>query len=250
MPKAMRNCGSCGALNHVRKAVCECGQAFPKKGVALVAAATEAINAASKQAQVKVTKVAQTVATPDSSPANQVYTPVQMARITELQNHVTDLEKTLEKRDKVWEARLAKIETQYKKFYAGQAQLIYQRAFEYFGGKGDLYHSPEHGDNPKLFKAQSDETGVFIPPAVPDRSSEYPEGPATDEMIQKTAEVMISHRTPQERDLKGDGVIIDDVMSFSYAVPVELKDEKEEEVAAPTLQNAIDHVKFLTGEAQ
>lgn len=245
MAKAHRDCPNCGTNVHVRKNPCNCGHVFAKKSAAPAQVVTEtprATTAAPKQAQAKV---AQTVATPDSSPANQVYTPAQVERIKELQNHVTDLEKTLEKRDKVWEARLAKIETQYKKFYAGQAQLIYQRAFEYFGGKGDLYHSPEHGDNPKLFKAQSDETGVFIPPAVPDRSSEYPEGPATDEMIQKTAEVMISHRTPQERDLKGDGVIIDDVMSFSYATPLE-----EKEVEAPTLQNAIDHVKFLTGEAQ
>jgi hypothetical protein len=162
-----------------------------------------------------------------------------------LQNHIGDLEKTMEKREKAWEARLARIETQYKRFYSGQAELIYQRAFEYFGGKGNLYYS-EHGDNPKLFKAQSDETGVFIPPAVPDRSSEYPEGPATDEMIQKTAEVMVSHHTPQERDLKGDGVIIDDVMSFTYAVPVE-KGVLSETPPLDALSAAKAHVDFLIG---
>lgn len=243
MPKAMRNCGSCGALNHVRRAVCECGQAFPKKGAAPIVQTSKAVNAAPKSATVTVAPKRAADPTPDSSSA---YTAPQLDRIKELQNHIADLERAMEKRDKVWEAKIEQITVQYKKFYASQGQLLWQRAFEYFGGKGDLYYSKEHGDNPKLFKAQSDETGVFIPPALPDRSSEVlgESGELTDEMIKKTAEVMLTHRAPQERDLKGDGVIIDDVMSFSYAVPVEVETE------APTVANAVDHVKFLIGEAQ
>lgn len=237
MPKAMRTCGNCGVLVHVRKNPCFCGNVFPKKGIAPVVE-TPRVTApiASKQA-----KVAQTTIAPDSSPA---YSSTQVNRILELQNHINDLERTMEKRDKAWEAKLVQIENQYRKFYAFQGELIYQRAFEYFGGKGSLYYSKEHGDNPKLFKGQSDEAGVFIVPALPDRSSEFPEGPATDDMIQHAAEVMISYRAPQERDLKGDGVIIDDVMSFNYATPVTLSEEKE----APTVANAIEHVKFLIGE--
>lgn len=240
MPKAMRTC-TCGKVVHVRKNPCDCGHVFPKKGAVVMA---EAINAAPKQAQVKVAKSTQTPV-PDSSSANVGYTPAQADRIKELQNHINDLEKTMEKREKVWEARLQAQETKLAKFFSHQAHLITERAYVKFGGKGQLYYSKEFGDDRKMFKEQSDETGIFIFPALPDRSSEFPDG-NSDEAIQRAAEVVVANREPVERDLKGDGVIIDDVMSFSYAVPVEV----EKEVEAPTVANAVNHVKFLIGEAQ
>lgn len=230
MPKAMRTC-VCGKVIHVRKNPCDCGHVFPKKN-APVAPSTP---------RVQVTQTAP-VEAPYSPPANEAPSGRLLADFQNLQNYVRDLEKQMDAKDKKWEAKLAHVELQYKKFYTHQAYLIYQRAFEYFGGKGDLYYSKEHGDNPKLFKAQSDETGVFIPPSIMDRTSEYPEGPATDEMIEKTAEAMVEYRTPIERDLNGDGIMLDDVMSFSYAGPVVI------ESPTPTVENAVEHVKFLIGD--
>lgn len=202
MPRAHRACPSCSALNHVRKLSCGCGFVFPKK--------------------VKPERIITPVSSPANNSDSQCVPPTVIdnslyRHMNELTNYVGTLEKELDKLKENYDKRIAEIENKWRKFYNYRAQAIYQQAFAYFGGKGDLYYTKEHGDNPKLFKPIADEDGVFIPPPINDEEyADLPAGEPSDEKMMEVIEGLLTTREPLESDLENGGRIVDDIMSFTY----------------------------------
>lgn len=208
MPRAYRPCPNCDELAHARRLQCaKCGHTFEKKPP-------------------KPKFVPVVAPQPSISPANDgSYEVVRVlgddnklkTTVAQLSEYVGTLEKQLDSMQEDYEKRIAGIELQFKKWYNFQALKIYQRAYEYFGGKGDLYYSKEHGDNPEMFKTHADETGVFIPPTIPDVSHEYPSGEPSDAKKKEVIGVLLENRAPLESDLLTQGVVVEDIMSFTYS---------------------------------
>jgi len=222
--KAHRDCPNCSEKNiHVKKSACPaCGHVFVKKTIH-----STAVPMTARPKEREFSNVVPTDGD-DQKLAR---------RVSDLQNHVMNLEKQFEDQMVIMKKTAAAIDLKWKKWYAFQAQQIYQRAFEYFGGQGNLYHDPVHGEKP-LFKEIADEEGVFIPPQTFDPID--PPGEPTDQQMQDVAALTVSLRAPVARDLEKDGVIIEDAMSIGYA-----NLRRKEPV---TVQSATEHVKFLIGE--
>lgn len=140
-------------------------------------------------------------------------------RVIALQNYVETLERGVEKVKEAMTDLEKRVEKKWKDWYNFQVELIYQRAFEQLGGEGQLYLS-EHGANKRLFNPDL----TFKAPALPDRSSEYPEEP-TEEKMRAVAN---GNFAPQ----------------VNTSEPVEVQ-----QTPAPTVEDGIRRVKLITGEA-